>query len=97
MTKLPLLLGITAVFLIAGCRTDSSATTDAAEKAVSCAKCKIVWVQRPHQIGRITEYRSEKSMSCPDCKSAAENFFKTGKLVHTCSQCGGEVKHCTVH
>ena len=96
MNKLLLLMGSAAILWIAGCQTDSAASTNAAEKAVTCDKCKIVWVQRPNHTG-ITTYTSKKSMNCPDCKSAAENFFSTGKMVHTCSHCGGELEHCTVH
>lgn len=36
-------------------------------------------------------------MKCPDCENAVAHFFKTGKLEHACSTCGGEFVHCTAH
>jgi hypothetical protein len=39
-------------------------------------------------------YRDAKTMVCPDCHSAMENFFKTGSLKHTCTHCGGTMTIC---
>ena len=36
-------------------------------------------------------------MKCPDWEIAVVHFFKTGKLEHACSTCGGEFVHCTAH
>ena len=73
-----------------------------ASHAVTCDKCKTVWVQRPTQIGSSGKggfyaMTSSQSMSCPDCESAAATFFKTGSLTHRCSHCGGALTHCESH
>lgn len=67
------------------------------EGAVMCDKCKFVIVKDPIHIGvrgQTIMYQDRKSMVCPDCVSAVENFFKTGKLKHTCSHCGGTMTVC---
>jgi hypothetical protein len=46
---------------------------------------------------RVVGYRSEKRMECPDCKSAAENFFTTGNWQHTCKTCGDSIEVCKAH
>lgn len=68
--------------------TNAPAAAIHQEAAAMCSKCKMVWVRRPHQTGKATVYRSEQAMQCPDCKSAAANFFTTGKWQHTCTACG---------
>jgi hypothetical protein len=79
-----------------------SASVDATS-AVTCGKCKTVWVQRPQQLGasgKTSSYyvlKDTKSMSCLDCESAVATFFKTGSLKHSCSHCGGTMVHCTSH
>jgi len=46
---------------------------------------------------QMTVLRGE-TMTCPDCKSMASNFFsKAASLKHTCSTCGGTLTHCTMH
>jgi len=88
--------------MIVGCQ-DSKVSSgqaggvQASEKSVMCPKCKIVWVKRsePNFKGMMT-YRTVKSMECPDCRSAAANFFSTGKLEHTCKSCGGEMDACVL-
>lgn len=64
--------------------------------AVTCSKCKIVAVKMPSSgpKGQPIFYHDQNVMVCPDCVSAIENFFKTGKLKHTCSHCGGEMTVC---
>jgi len=90
--------------LIAGCQSNSNdAATAAAEpastQAISCDKCKVTYVKVPDTGGksRVVGYRSEKRMECPDCKSAAENFFTTGKFQHTCKTCGDSLEVCKAH
>ena len=74
-----------------------------AEQVVTCAKCETTWVKRPETIGpargtnTVTIYRSTRKMTCPDCQSAVDNFFKTGQLEHACKTCGGEIQQCAVH
>jgi len=70
-----------------------SAAMHSAEAAI-CSKCKMVWVRRPHQTGKVTVYRSEQAMQCPDCTSAVANFFTTGKWQHTCTACGDNLSAC---
>lgn len=65
--------------------------------AVVCDKCKIVVVKIPSYSGlkgQTYVYHDVKTMVCPDCKLALENFFTTGKLKHTCSRCGGKMTVC---
>ena len=91
------MLGLAA--LLTSCQTASTDVTS----AVTCDKCKTVWVKRPVQVGPMgktsgfTMLKSEASMSCPDCESAVATFFKTGSLKHSCSHCGGALNHCTTH
>lgn len=79
-----------------------SASADATS-AVTCDKCKTVWVKRPVQVGGYGKSSSfyalqdAKVMACPDCESAVATFFKTGSLKHSCSHCGGALVHCTSH
>ncbi len=89
-------LGLAA--LMSSCQSTSGAT--AGSDAVTCDKCKTVWVKTatltPAGKGYMT-YTNQKSMSCPDCQSAVATFFKTGELKHTCTHCGGNMTHCTQH
>ena len=68
--------------------------------AVTCDKCKTVWVSVPVSSpggkGFMT-YRNVKKMECADCESAVATFFKTGKLQHECKKCSGELTHCEEH
>jgi hypothetical protein len=67
------------------------------EGAVICDKCKIVMVKYPIHTGirgQTIIYQEGKTMVCPYCVSAMENFFKTGKLKHTCTHCGGTMTIC---
>lgn len=84
--------------ILTGCQTSHPL----ASPAVTCSKCKTVWVKRPYNEGSAktgTRYvlRDEKVMQCPDCESLVETFFKTGKLKHRCVSCGGTLEHCLVH
>jgi hypothetical protein len=82
-----------AGLMMTGCQTTSGQT----QSAVRCEKCKTVWVSTPGA-PRASGYSfGSKSMACPDCVSAAENYFKTGELKHTCASCGGALKHCAAH
>ena len=89
-----------AASLMTSCQTSAGA---APASAVTCDKCKTVWVKTPQQIGptgKTSAYvalKSEKAMACPDCESAAATFFKTGSLKHSCSHCGGALVHCESH
>lgn len=88
---------------LAGFMTSCQSSSADASSAVTCNKCKTVWVQRPQQVGASGKSSSfyvlkdVKSMACPDCESAAATFFKTGNLKHSCSHCGGALVHCTSH
>ncbi len=84
--------------LMSSCQSTGGATAGA--DAVTCDKCKTVWVKTaspgPGGKGYMT-YSNQKSMNCPDCQSAVTTFFKTGQLKHTCTHCGGAMTHCTQH
>jgi ribosomal protein L37AE/L43A len=87
--------------LVAGCSSiqpKTSTEAEGKEPFVTCSKCQTVWVQRAHHLDKSTvEYRREKQLACPDCRSAVAAFFKTGKLAHTCKSCGGQLDHGTGH
>jgi ribosomal protein S27E len=90
-------LGITA--LLSACQTAPPASP---ANAVTCDKCKMVWVEHSYNTGYAKHpgvYIPVKSkvMQCPDCESAVVTFFKTGQLKHHCSHCGGTLTHCTYH
>ena len=99
LTKTLLFAGILGLAsLMTSCQ---SAPTDA-KSAVTCDKCKTVWVKRPEQAaptgkGNFYVLKDVKAMACPDCESAAATFFKTGSLKHHCSHCGGALTHCEAH
>lgn len=69
--------------------------------AVMCAKCKTTWVSSPVAVNPGSKpylvYRDAKTMSCPECESAAATFFKSGSLKHHCSHCGDTLAHCERH
>ena len=46
---------------------------------------------------RIVSYRTRKSMDCPDCRTAVDNLFRTGRLEHTCKTCGDALEVCEAH
>lgn len=80
----------------------STSATSTGTEAVMCDKCKTVWVRKPTTIGspgrmQTTILRDSKTMTCPDCQLAINNFWKTGSMKHTCSHCGGTLAHCTQH
>jgi hypothetical protein len=65
--------------------------------AVMCDKCKMVMVKVANPTSSkspTVTYHDTTIMVCPDCHSAMENFFKTGKLKHTCTHCGGTMTIC---
>jgi hypothetical protein len=74
-----------------------SFATPPKDGAVMCDKCKFVIIKYPIHSGLRGQnimYQDRKTMVCPDCVSAIENFFKTGKLKHTCTHCGGTMTVC---
>jgi ribosomal protein S27E len=90
-------LGITT--LLSACQT---APPSPPATAVTCSKCKMVWVERAYNTGYAKHPGAyvpvnSKVMVCPDCESAIVTFFKTGKLKHSCAHCGGNLTHCTYH
>ena len=95
-------IGAATLVVLGGCQSSSS-TPAASEltpgEAVMCAKCQTTWVKLPvRQKGRVVAYSSRKSMTCPDCRGMAENFFANGKLEHTCPTCGpNAMEVCKTH
>ncbi|MCE5277838.1 MAG: hypothetical protein ABFD92_03625 [Planctomycetaceae bacterium] len=93
------------VVLAVGCQQPQELTHGAGQTLTSgdapsvlCDRCKTVWIKRPDtNIKGMITLRPEKVMECPDCKSAAENFFLTGKLQHSCKTCGGTMEQCHTH
>ena len=86
-------------------RHDHSATiapaTTQSGQALTCDKCKVTWVKEPVTTGggkeRVVAYQSRKTMMCPDCRGAVDNFFRTGQLQHTCKTCGSAMEVCEAH
>ena len=101
LKSLVLAVSVPAVILLAGCQSGGAkaASADAmSTKGVMCSKCQVTYVQLPNsQKNRVVGYSTRKSMECPECKSAAENFFATGKLEHTCKLCGDSMAVCESH
>ena len=77
---------------VVGCTSVHSHHPTAMQDAVMCDKCKTTWVTRSEPTGRsVYRYTREKVMVCPDCRSAVENWVRTGELKHTCSHCKGKM------
>jgi protein-arginine kinase activator protein McsA len=95
-------LVFSAALVLAGCQTSaakSAAASTTQADGISCDKCKVTWVKTPTTggKGRVLGYSRQKQMVCPDCKSAVENLFASGKFEHTCATCGGNMQACAVH
>ena len=95
-----LLLG--SGLVLAGCASTApaaSANNAVSNKAITCEKCQVTYVQvsDKNDKGRIIGYSNKKQMECPDCKSAVENFFATGKFQHACKTCGDSMDICEAH
>jgi hypothetical protein len=96
----PLLAAVLGGSLFAaGCASNPPPPSAASStQGVTCSKCLVTWVKVPDTAkGRVVGYTSRKSMVCPDCKDAVNNFFATGKLQHTCATCGDSMDICNAH
>jgi hypothetical protein len=93
---IPLVLGLVTMLSLASCQTTSS--SGGPTEAVACAKCQMVAYERVGTMNKqITVLRGE-TMTCPDCESAARNYFSKGmSLKHTCPSCGSQLVHCRAH
>ena len=74
------------------------AAAAAPAQAIMCPKCQAVWVKDTATVNshQTTVYVTSKKMMCPECKTAAENFFAGKNAEHTCKICG-EMKVCDAH
>lgn len=92
------LMGLAAVTL-AACQTTPSGSAMGSSKAVKCSKCEVTYVNVPtvSDKNRAIGYQTKGKMECPECKTAAENFFATGKLGHSCTHCGTTLETCEGH
>ena len=90
-------LTLTGMMAILALFSSVSQAEPPAGGAVMCDKCKMVMVKVPDPTtskNPTLTYHDSETMVCPDCKSAMTNFFKTGKLKHTCNHCGGTMTVC---
>jgi hypothetical protein len=96
-SRIALLLSLVATLGLVSCQTTTSSTEPT--EAVTCSKCQMVAYKKVgFGINKQIQVLSGKTMTCPECKSIAENFFsKSVSLKHTCSACGGELAHCVAH
>ena len=96
-------LTVAVGLLVVGCQSSSKPSPNAmagtpSDDAIACDKCNVTWVKSPREHrGRVVGYSNRKQMVCPECKSAVQNLFATGKLEHTCTACGGNMSGCAVH
>ena len=95
-------LGMAGALALTGCANGGnppSASAQTSANAVKCSKCEVTYVKVPvkNEKNRVIGYTSKQQMECADCKSAAENFFATGKLEHTCTHCQGSMEVCEGH
>src|SRR5262245_41456510 len=97
------LAGLLLTFIVLGSACESSHKTDEGVpaqniQAAMCPNCETVWVHEVQAVGksRIMTYTAKSHMECPDCRSAATNFFATGRLEHACATCGGTLERCTI-
>ncbi|MCA9250280.1 MAG: hypothetical protein R3E58_01860 [Phycisphaerae bacterium] len=95
-------LGLIVLFSMAlvGCQANGRAvsmTTSGDAKMVVCPQCEVIWVEGLDSDDPYNwTYKEEQIMKCAGCRSAVENFFKTGKLVGSqCESCGGNLKQCS--
>lgn len=88
-----------AVGLI-GCQSggasSSSMTGMPSDKAITCSKCQVTFINVPeaNDKNRVIAYSKKPEMVCAECRTTAENFFKTGQFKHTCSVCGDTMDMC---
>jgi hypothetical protein len=99
LTKLTVAgLTLGAGVVLSGCTANGTPAEAASTQGVTCSKCQVTWVKVPDTAkGRVVGYTNRKSHTCPDCKSAVDNFFATGKLQHTCETCGDAMEICERH
>ena len=87
---------LVAVASLSSCQTASSSAGPT--EAVMCPKCQMVAYKRVGTINKQITVLSGSTMTCPDCKSMAENYFNKGvSLKHTCASCGTALVHCAAH
>ncbi len=86
-------------FVVAALALTSCQSMNQPKEAVSCSKCKTVWIKQayPDSSGKRLVLKDTTAMSCTECENAVATFFKTGKLKHKCSHCGDTLIHCTSH
>jgi hypothetical protein len=92
-----------AALLAAGCQDTGGGHANhmtgagVSDKAVMCSKCQVTYFQDSLGKGSPVKYTSSK-MECPECKSAAENYFATGTMAHACKACGPDaLTVCELH
>lgn len=77
----------------------AAGATAGGEKTRACSKCAVTYVKvaQTDARGRVVRYTSHPHMKCPECKTALQNFFATGKLQHACTHCPAAMETCDAH
>lgn len=92
------------VLHLAGCASKNKPADSSlvmTDQGVMCTKCQTTWVREPVTTGggksRFVGYTARKAHVCPDCETAVNNFFATGKLEPACKTCGDTMQVCEAH
>lgn len=64
------------------------------DEAVACSKCETTWVRKARQMGKVTVYRSVKSMTCSHCDKAAKGRLAGTDTKLSCTHCEGGLTTC---
>lgn len=99
-SRRPLFLAAVTVVATAllGCKSDASEglSQPGQPSVVECSECRTIWIDgsETYYTWAESSYESEARHACPDCKSAVENFFRTGRFTHSCTRCGENIRVC---
>jgi hypothetical protein len=94
-SKRPLLVffGITlACLTVVGCQSNSAPPSASVGRSVIAGKTTFVEVPTGQGAPEVVAYTVSGQQVCPECKSVADDYFKTGKLdEQVCKTCGSTI------